>query len=382
MSCSTCDYAANSERAASLPSRDVPHTADDVVVQLFGPSDPLAHGATLTAVITPRRRERNPLKVGKHLLPDSRELKDGANEWDWKDRPEGPLVRYESVRLLVDFECAGLDNDDLEEAMLRSILAYAAPPDKASLPPSAEGPSLADFFPNQLGDEVAPLPLQLVDARTAEEGDTCPRCRKGHLHSTKAIEVGHTFLLGTKYSEALDATFAAQPEPAVGGSKSAAPARKHFQMGCYGLGITRLLGAIAQRAFDKRGFVWPESIAPFSAVVLPSSPATSEKTAAAERLCAALERGISRNAIYGHDATDAPEKLEGSGEEEAVLCARDDVAVDDRYTLSMGVRLKDAELVGYPLVFVLGKHWEKTGEVEIQYRRTGTKAYVPLEKLL
>lgn len=185
--------------------------------------------------------------------------------------------------------------------------------------------------------------------RDVQAGDTCHACGSGQLHEHRAIEVGHTFLLGTRYSEALG--YGVVPPQQQN--------REPLQMGCYGIGVTRILGALAQRAareFDlqqvpdgkrRAGFVWPNELAPFHALVLPSTPRHME---AAQRLCLQLDQGLS---------------LDG----EACQIPLWDVALDDRTDKSLGSRLFDADLLGSPWVFVLGKHFEKERKVEV--RRVG-----------
>lgn len=185
--------------------------------------------------------------------------------------------------------------------------------------------------------------------REAQADDTCHACGSGQLHERRAIEVGHTFLLGTRYSEALG--YGVVPPQRQN--------REPLQMGCYGIGVTRILGALAQRAareFDlqlvtdgkrRAGFVWPTELAPFRALVLPSTPRHME---AARRLCLQLDQGLS----LGGEACQIPLW---------------DVALDDRTDKSLGSRLFDADLLGSPWVFVLGKHFEKERKVEV--RRLG-----------
>ncbi|CAD0107232.1 unnamed protein product, partial [Aureobasidium uvarum] len=161
-------------------------------------------------------------------------------------------------------------------------------------------------------------------------GDPCQRCGDGKVTVNRAIEVGHTFHLGTRYSLPLSATFVDSND-----------VRKTIEMGCHGIGVSRLVGAIASMLSDAKGLNWPAVIAPFSAVVV---PANGNEDA----------------------AEDVTEKLLSSGF---------DAVLDDR-NKPMGWKLNDADLVGYPLIVVLGRAWKTDGKVEVQCRRLGIKEEV------
>ncbi|PSJ23870.1 proline--tRNA ligase, partial [Streptosporangium nondiastaticum] len=102
-----------------------------------------------------------------------------------------------------------------------------------------------------------PEPDLVADIRNVVEGDPSPD-GQGVLAIQRGIEVGHVFYLGTKYSKAMDATFLD-----VDGKP------KHFEMGCYGIGVTRILGAAIEQKHDDRGIIWPDAIAPFTVVICP-----------------------------------------------------------------------------------------------------------------
>ena len=167
---------------------------------------------------------------------------------------------------------------------------------------------------------------QWFDLRTVTAGEPCAKCGKA-LKIRRAIEVGHVFKLGTKYSEALGAGFLNETgvrNPAV--------------MGCYGIGITRTLQAIIEQSNDKDGIIWPLAVAPYQVcitplVVAPDSPAMT----LAEKIYAELTaRGV-------------------------------DVILDDRDDRP-GVKFKDSELVGFPLRIGIGEKSLAKGEVEIKPR--------------
>jgi prolyl-tRNA synthetase len=138
-------------------------------------------------------------------------------------------------------------------------------------------------------------------------GDACPRCDKGKLESHRGIEVGQVFYLGTKYSEKMGATFL-----------DAEGREQPFQMGCYGIGISRLVAAAIEQNHDANGIIWPFSIAPFQVLVLPINYQEEKLRDAADKLYQELQRcGI-------------------------------DVLLDDRDERP-GVKFKDGDLVGIPL---------------------------------
>jgi len=174
-----------------------------------------------------------------------------------------------------------------------------------------------DFKPDQVGD------LRRI---TVEDG--CPVCG-GSLQLTEGIEVGHIFKLGTKYSEAMEATF----QDSEGGEKS-------FVMGCYGIGVSRVVAAAIEQNHDKNGIVFPLPLAPFQVIILNLGLKNTETTAAAEQLY---------------------RDLQAAGVE---------VLLDDRDERP-GSKFKDADLLGIPFRVMLGKTWEKEGRVEVRLRKSG-----------
>ena len=164
------------------------------------------------------------------------------------------------------------------------------------------------------------------DLRTVSAGEPCAKCAKP-LKIRRAIEVGHVFKLGTKYSEKLNATFLD-----VDGS------RKPSVMGCYGIGVTRTLQAIIEQGNDKDGVIWPLSVAPYQVCITPLAVAPdSQAMQLAEKFYAELTaRGV-------------------------------DVILDDRDERP-GVKFKDSELVGFPIRIGIGEKSLAKGEVELKPR--------------
>ena len=185
-----------------------------------------------------------------------------------------------------------------------------------------------------------PEPDVVADIRNVVAGDPSPD-GKGVLAIQRGIEVGHVFLLGTYYSEKMKATFL---------DETGKP--KLMQMGCYGIGVTRILGAAIEQNFDERGIVWPQAIAPFSVVICPIGYERSpEVQAAADRL---------------HD------ELNASGV---------DVMLDNRGERP-GAMFADWELVGVPHRVVLSDRGLKEGKVEYQGRRDAQATALPLADVM
>jgi len=185
-----------------------------------------------------------------------------------------------------------------------------------------------------------PEPDLVVDIRNVVAGDLSPDGR-GELAIERGIEVGHVFYLGTKYSRAMNATFldeAGKPQL--------------MEMGCYGIGITRLPAAAIEQNHDERGIIWPDAIAPFTVVVCPISPDRSpEVKAAAEQLY------------------------------EGLLAAGVDVILDDRGERP-GAMFADWELIGVPHRLTIGDRALKEGHVEYQHRRDTAATKLPLAEAL
>ncbi|OGT01151.1 MAG: proline--tRNA ligase, partial [Gallionellales bacterium RBG_16_56_9] len=185
------------------------------------------------------------------------------------------------------------------------------------------------------------LALPLVhDIRNVMAGDPSPD-GQGVLAIQRGIEVGHVFQLGTRYSKDMGATYL---------DENGKP--QLMQMGCYGIGITRILGAAIEQNFDQRGIIWPSAIAPFEVVLCPigyeRSSAVREE---AERLYAALH------------------------------AAGIDVIIDDRGERP-GAMLADWELIGVPHRVVIGERGLKDGQLEYQGRRDAAASSVPVAQVL
>jgi len=180
----------------------------------------------------------------------------------------------------------------------------------------------------------------VADIRNVVEGDASPD-GKGVLAIQRGIEVGHVFQLGTAYSESMKATYldeAGKPQP--------------LQMGCYGIGITRILGAAIEQNFDDKGIIWPATLAPFEVVLCP----------------------------MGYDRSEAV-KAEIDKLYDALVTAGVDVILDDRGERP-GAMFADWELIGVPHRVVIGDRGLKDGQIEYQGRRDTAATPVPLAEAL
>ena len=168
----------------------------------------------------------------------------------------------------------------------------------------------------------------VADIRMVMEGDACPHCG-AMLKMTRGIEAGQVFTLGTKYSEALHATFLDENGR-----------EKPLFMGCYGIGVSRTMAAAIEQNNDENGIIWPRAIAPFEVVVVPVNAKNDAQLNIAEKIYTELkDKGV-------------------------------DVLLDDRKERA-GVKFKDADLIGYPLRITVGPKAVDEDSVELKVRRNG-----------
>lgn len=181
-----------------------------------------------------------------------------------------------------------------------------------------------------------PLPENIADFRNVVEGDPSPD-GKGTLAIQRGIEVGHVFQLGTRYSEDMNASYL---------DENGKP--QLMQMGCYGIGVTRIVGAAIEQNNDDKGIIWPTSIAPFEVVLCPL--------------------GYDRSEAVKKTADELYESLKQSGI---------DVIMDDRGERP-GVMFSDWELIGVPHRIVTGDRGLKDGKLEYQGRRDTEATAIPV----
>lgn len=167
----------------------------------------------------------------------------------------------------------------------------------------------------------------VADIRKVTEGDVCPRCKKNKLSFSRGIEVGHIFKLGTKYSKSMNVTYLD-----TNGKENL------VVMGCYGIGVTRILAATIEQSHDENGIIWPDNIAPFEVIIVPVNFADEKTKEVTEK-------------IY--------KELSSSGI---------DVLIDDRDERA-GIKFKDADLIGIPYRIVIGEKNLVNGDVEFKARK-------------
>lgn len=202
----------------------------------------------------------------------------------------------------------------------------------------------------------AKRPLNLLRIR---DGDPCPKCADGLLSVQKAIELGHTFHLGTRYSDPLKATVSVPEELLQESSNTesrATPVSTSSQevpmeMGCHGIGVSRIVGAVADTLADDKGLNWPRVIAPYEIVVVPGN-----------------SKDLQNAAVQVYDMLSP-----SSGSQ-----PQRDAILDDR-AQSLPWKMRDADLVGYPVIVVVGRKWTKEKMCEVQCRRLNIREEIPLQ---
>ena len=327
--CSGCGYAANVEKAVSVAAP----SADN------GPARPL------TRIATPGIRTVEQL-VGLFERPAASMAKTLLYEAAYADRTElvaaclrGDLAVNEvKLQNACGALAVKLATDEQIAAATGAEVGFAGPvrlPEAIRLlvDLSVQGMTNLVTGGNETGFHYDGVNLgrdtrepQYADLRKARAGETCPRCRREPLIEARGIEVGHIFKLGTKYSEAMQATF-------IGEDNRPRP----FVMGCYGIGVSRTAAAAVEQNHDAAGIIWPAPIAPFAAVVALLDSRRPEQVAVAEQL-------------YGE-----------------LLARGVDACLDDR-ALSAGAKFKDLDLIGFPVRVVVGRG-AAAGKVEVSLRR-------------
>ena len=194
---------------------------------------------------------------------------------------------------------------------------------------AVSGANEADFHYTNVNPKRDFEAVTVADIRLVEEGDACPVCENGHLHIGRGIEAGQIFALGTKYSEAMGATFLDETGKA-----------QPMQMGCYGIGVGRTMAAAIEQNHDEYGIIWPRAIAPYEVVVVAVNAKDDAQLAYAEE-------------VY--------EELRAAGI---------DVLLDDRRERA-GVKFNDCDLIGYPVRIAIGPKTIDSGSIEVKVRRTG-----------
>jgi prolyl-tRNA synthetase len=172
----------------------------------------------------------------------------------------------------------------------------------------------------------------IADIRKVQKGDICPRCKKEKLQFSRGIEIGHTFKLGTKYSKSMNASYL-----------SADGKENLMTMGCYGIGVSRILAATIEQSHDENGIIWTDNIAPFELIIIPINYSDAKTKETVELIYKELSaKGL-------------------------------DILIDDRDERA-GVKFKDADLIGIPYRITIGEKALANGHVEFKARRDGKDA--------
>ncbi len=326
--CENCDYAADIEAASARAPEPVPASDLEPLVQiptpgrssieavsaLVGrkPSEMLKcmiydAGGETVAVLIPGDREVNEEKVGRVMWPAPVRL---FGDEDFARRGlvkgyVGPQGLPDDITIIADHSVRAGEN-------------------------WVTGANRADFHVTGANVDRDFRVDRWEDVSQVREGDACPVCG-GRLVLARGMVAGHVYQLGTRYSKPLKATFVDEDGT-----------EQPFQMGCYGMGVDRIVAAAAEQFNDEAGLKWPKALAPYDLVVIPTNMDQAAVVEAGERLYADLhEREI-------------------------------DVVLDDR-EVSAGVKFADADLIGYPVQVVVGKRGIESGKLDLKGRATGQR---------
>lgn len=317
LSCGSCGYTANEERARSKSSHEPQVDAPAEMVEIAHAAaasnktlEPatefysgrnfsaqlVLEGKTHVVVVGKAHRKISDIKVGKLVVQASQAANGG------------------SLAIILDTAVA--------ESM----------------------PAAAKTLASSLGSSV---PILVEDVLVAEAGDLCPTCTDGsQLQKLQGIEVGHAFHLGQRYSLPLAAAY-----KALDGSRQV---MVPFSMGCFGIGVSRILGAVVQISHDKDGIIWPESLAPYKVCIIPTFN-TKRREVEEQPVVEAAER------MYDELEKAHPSRYAG------------EVVIDDRWDMTFGQRIREAMLVGYPYVVVLGQGYLRNGAADLITRCNNNK---------
>jgi prolyl-tRNA synthetase len=338
MFCDKCDYAANIEKAI-FREANPPEIDSDIqeMKEVPTPGASTIEEVTSFLKIDARRLVKTLIYIADNkpvaaLVRGDRDLN---------------LIKLKNHLKAIDMEMAPAS---VVEEVTGCPVGFAGPIGLPDIPMivDSEVARLKNFVTGANKDEMHILNVNLdrdfkatavTDLINAEEGELCPNC-DGHLHARKGIEVGNTFMLGTKYSNSMGATFT-----------DAEGNEKPFIMGSYGIGITRTPQAAIEKYHDEKGIAWPKNIAPYLAEIIPLNYAKDEHREAAEQIYNNL---VSNNV---------------------------DCLLDDRPERA-GVKFNDADLIGIPTQIIIGDKSLKEGKIELKSRQTGEKELVALDKVV
>ncbi|HET8564621.1 MAG TPA: proline--tRNA ligase [Candidatus Binatia bacterium] len=337
VSCDRCDYAANIQKAEVKPGRPAGR-------------DLTQESPKLKKVDTPDKK--SVADVAAFLgLPPEKFIKTLVYKIDQKElvavlvRGDHEVNELKLQSVLGSREAVLAEDSEIEAAtqvapgFLGPIglkLRIIADRSIQGIRGAVTGANVLDAHYVDVDQERDFTPAAFADLRMAVAGDPCPRCEKGSLEIYRGIEVGQVFYLGKKYSEALGATYL-----------DAEGRERPIEMGCYGIGISRLMAAAIEQNHDPSGIIWPFFIAPFHVLLLP----INYKEKAIQEVTDRLYQELQQHGI--------------------------DVLLDDRDERP-GVKFKDADLIGIPLRVTVGAKGLEKGCVEVRWRRDGRSEEFPI----
>jgi prolyl-tRNA synthetase len=332
--CESCGYAANVERAETLKLTNVTHEALLAIEEVATPNRSSVADVAAALNVTPDRVIKTVF-----MIADS--------------QPVVALLRGDTdvnvpkLQRLLGAQIIRMAKDDEYRDIAGCDVGFAGPMNlKAKV--------IADFLVEGISNAVTGAgkkdihlknvnigrdykPELVADIRNIRAGDACPRCGKS-ISFARGIEVGHVFKLGIKYSKAMQANFldeAGQAQPMI--------------MGCYGIGVSRIVAAAIEQNHDEWGIRWPLPIAPYDVIITPANVTHEASLQAATQIYKALlEKGIS-------------------------------VLFDDR-DMRAGFKFKDADLIGVPLRVTIGEKSLARGMVEIKWRTDAAAEEITVDK--
>lgn len=337
-SCDSCNYSANLEKAARgikdernkkiTPSKELEkvHTPNKKSVEEVSKFLNLKPSDLIKTIIL--KTEKEPAAL---LVRGDREV----NLIKFKNITGFTNVDFADEKTIEEVTCAPVGFAGPVGLKIKKFADYEI----AGMNGSASGANEKDFHYINIDVERDFKIDMFGDFRSVVQDDPCPKCKNGKLKSSRGIEVGHIFKLGKKYSSAMNATFLDREGK-----------EREFVMGCYGIGVCRLMAAAVEQSHDERGIIWPPSIAPYTVIIMPVNWKDDTQRLIAERLYI----DFLHNNI--------------------------EVILDDR-DVSPGIKFMDADLIGYPLRIVIGQRYIKDKLIEVKHRKSGEQELLKPEKL-
>ena len=335
--CDNCDYADNLEVAASVPH--VPSAEKNKLAEVHTPET-----RTIAEVSEFLKKEADQLMKSLLFIVDEKTPIMILIRGDHEVNESKLLVRFGStirqatgdeVQEICDAEAGFVGPIKLKKKI--SIYADNALKEQHNL---TTGANKTDYHITGIELNRDVEVTEWIDVRNVVPGESCNVC-DGLLKVVQAIELGHIFKLGIKYSESMNARYLDKTGE-----------EKPILMGSYGIGVERIIAAVIEQNYDERGIVWNAVLAPFLVHIVPIN----------------LEDKNIRN-----EAKQLYQRLNENGI---------DTLIDDREGVTPGVRFNDADLLGMPLQIIIGDKWSKTREFEIKERKTGKITFSPTENVI